>query len=131
MRISDWSSDVCSSDLLKHGRDGKLIVVSDDLAWYADAGHIAPTLQAALDDWARTEPALRNLATDLGHGAIPRERFPEHDAAAPLPRAYQWADGSAYVYHVALVRHARGAAMPARFWHARSDERPGGTEGVR
>src|SRR3546814_1435852 len=78
---------------LKHGRDGKLIVVSDDLAWYADAGHIAPTLQAALDDWARTEPALRNTATDLGHGAIPRERFHEHDAAAPLTRVYQWAEG--------------------------------------
>ncbi|RIA35400.1 fumarylacetoacetate (FAA) hydrolase [Hephaestia caeni] len=102
---------------LKHGRDGKLIVVSDDLAWYADAGHIAPTLQAALDDWGRAEPALRNLAIDLEHGAIPRERFHEHDAAAPLPRAYQWADGSAYVNHVALVRQARGAAMPDSFWH--------------
>src|SRR3546814_3700508 len=56
------------------------------------------------------------LATDLGHGAIPRERFHEHDAAAPLPRAYQWADGSAYVNHVALVRQARGAAMPDSFW---------------
>jgi len=102
---------------LKSGRDGKLVVVSNDLAWYADAGHIAPTLQAALDDWDRLLPDLRNLATDLDHGVIPRERFHEHDAAAPLPRAYQWADGSAYVNHVALVRQARSAEMPDSFWH--------------
>lgn len=101
---------------LKGGRDGRLVVVSDDLAWCADASHVAPTLQAALDDWERVEPALRNLATDLGHGAIPRERFHEREAAAPLPRAYQWADGSAYVNHVALVRQARGAEMPDSFW---------------
>src|SRR5690606_17041572 len=94
---------------MKHGRDGRLVVVSDDLAWHADARHIAPTLQAALDDWASAEPALRLLATDLAHGAIPRERFHEREADAPLPRAYQWADGSAYVNHVALVRQARGA----------------------
>lgn len=102
---------------LKHGRDGKLIVVSNDLAWYADATAIAPTLQAALDDWDRAAPALRNLATDLEHEAIPRERFHERLAAAPLPRAYQWADGSAYVNHVALVRQARGAELPDSFWH--------------
>jgi fumarylacetoacetate (FAA) hydrolase len=102
---------------LKDGRDGRLIVVSDDLAYYADAGHIVTSLQAALDDWARYEPALRLLATDLQHGAIPLERFHERDAAAPLPRAYQWADGSAYVNHVALVRQARGAEMPDSFWH--------------
>lgn len=102
---------------LKAGRDGSLVVVSNDLAWYADARAIAPTLQAALDDWARAEPALRNLATDLEHAAIPRERFHERLAAAPLPRAYQWADGSAYVNHVALVRQARGAEMPDSFWH--------------
>ncbi len=102
---------------LKHGRDGKLIVVSNDLAWYADATAIAPTLQAALDDWEQAAPALRNLATDLEHEAIPRERFHERLAAAPLPRAYQWADGSAYVNHVALVRQARGAELPDSFWH--------------
>ena len=102
---------------LKGGRDGRLIVVSDDLAYYADAALIAPTLQAALDEWERVEPLLRNLATDLEHGAIPRERFHEREAAAPLPRAYQWADGSAYVNHVALVRQARGAEMPDSFWH--------------
>jgi fumarylacetoacetate (FAA) hydrolase len=102
---------------LKSGRDGRLVVVSDDLAWYADAGHIVPTLQAALDGWIWIEPALRNLATDLAHDAIPKERFHERAAASPLPRAYQWADGSAYVNHVALVRQARGAEMPDSFWH--------------
>jgi len=102
---------------LKQGRDGRLVVVSNDLAWCTDAGHIAPTLQAALDDWDRLEPALRNLAVDLEHEVIPRDRFHEHDAASPLPRAYQWADGSAYVNHVALVRQARSAEMPESFWH--------------
>jgi fumarylacetoacetate (FAA) hydrolase len=102
---------------LKHGRDGKLVVVSNDLAWYADAGHIAPTMQNALDDWQRVAPKLEALATDLEHNVIPRERFHEHDAASPLPRAFQWADGSAYVNHVALVRQARNAEMPESFWH--------------
>jgi fumarylacetoacetate (FAA) hydrolase len=101
---------------LKSGRDGRLVVVSDDLAWCADAGHIAPTLQRALDDWAAVEPQLRLLAQDLAHGVIPRDRFHERQAAAPLPRAYQWADGSAYVNHVALVRQARAAEMPESFW---------------
>ncbi len=102
---------------LKSGRDGALVVVSDDLAWYASAADIAPTLQAALDDWEIAAPRLVALATDLNHEVIPRDRFHERDAAAPLPRAYQWADGSAYVNHVALVRQARGAEMPASFWH--------------
>ena len=101
---------------LKGGRDGRLAVVSKDLAWFADAGHIAPTLQAALDHWARCESDLRGLAESLEHGAVPRERFHEHAAASPLPRAYQWADGSAYVNHVQLVRQARGAEMPESFW---------------
>lgn len=101
---------------LPAGRDGRLIVVSDDLAWYADAGHIVPTLQALLDDWDRHAPFLAALATDLAHEAIPRHRFHERLAAAPLPRAYQWVDGSAYVNHVELVRRARGAELPASFW---------------
>ena len=101
---------------LKHGRDGRLVVVSSDLAWYTDAFLIAPTLQAALDDWEHCEPKLRALADSLEHDAVPRGRFHERDAAAPLPRAYQWADGSAYVNHVELVRKARGAEMPASFW---------------
>src|SRR3954468_16953677 len=98
------------------GRDGRLVVVSRDLAWCADAAHIAPTLQAALDDWETARPQLELLATDLDHGVIPRDRFHEREALAPLPRAYQWADGSAYVNHVQLVRKARGAEMPESFW---------------
>ena len=101
---------------LKHGRDGRLVVVSNDLAWFTDAFLIAPTLQAALDDWDRLEPDLRALAESLEHGGVPRGRFHEREAAAPLPRAYQWADGSAYVNHVALVRQARGVEMPDSFW---------------
>jgi fumarylacetoacetate (FAA) hydrolase len=102
---------------MPHGRDGQLVVVSTDLAWYAAAGHVVPSLQAALDDWERHEPALRALATELEHGAIPRTRFHEREVAAPLPRAFQWADGSAYVNHVELVRQARGAQLPDSFWH--------------
>ncbi|HYF21883.1 MAG TPA: fumarylacetoacetate hydrolase family protein [Caulobacteraceae bacterium] len=101
---------------LKSGRDGRLVVVSEDLHWYTDAFLIARTLQAALDEWERCEPLLRGLAESLEHGAVPRGRFHEREAAAPLPRAYQWADGSAYVNHVALVRQARGAEMPESFW---------------
>jgi fumarylacetoacetate (FAA) hydrolase len=100
---------------LKGGRDGRLIVVSRDLAWCVDAGPIAPTLQAALDDWDRCGPQLAGLADELEHGSVPRQRFHEHDAASPLPRAYQWADGSAYLNHVELARRARGAEMPPGF----------------
>src|SRR5437868_13577241 len=102
---------------LKGGRDGRLVVVSNDLAWFTEAHHIAPTLQAAMDHWEGLEPALRGLAESLELGAVPRERFHEHQAASPLPRAYQWADGSAFVNHVALVRQARGAEMPDSFWN--------------
>ena len=102
---------------LPQRRDGRLIVVSADLAWYADADHIVPTLQAALDDWDRHAPMLETLAIELEHAAIPRRRFHEREAVAPLPRAYQWVDGSAYVNHVELVRLARGAELPDSFWH--------------
>ena len=101
---------------LKSGRDGRLVVVSNDLHYCTDAGLIAPTLQYALDHWSRCEPALRALAESLEHGGVPRDRFHERDCAAPLPRAYQWADGSAYVNHVELVRRARGAELPKSFW---------------
>ncbi len=100
---------------LKWGRDGRLVVVSNDLAWCVEATNVAPTLQAALDDWERCEPLLRGLANGLETGSIPRVRFHEKDAESPLPRAYQWADGSAYVNHVALVRKARAADMPDSF----------------
>lgn len=102
---------------LKNGtRDGKLVVVSRDLTRYSDASFLVPTLQAALDDWRRISPHLAALAESLEHGAVPSQRFHEHDTHSPLPRAYQWADGSAYVNHVELVRKARGAAMPESFW---------------
>ena len=101
---------------LKGGRDGRLVVVSRDLAWCVGAEGIAPTLQAALDDWDACAPQLAALAEQLQAGTIARQRFREHDAASPLPRAYQWADGSAYLNHVELVRKARGAEMPPSFW---------------
>ena len=102
---------------LKNGRrDGRLVVVSRDLTRCTDASFLVPTLQAALDDWTRIAPHLEALAESLEHGALPSERFHEHDALSPLPRAYQWADGSAYVNHVELVRKARGAEMPETFW---------------
>ena len=100
---------------LKGGRDGRLVVVSRDLSRCADAGAIAPTLQAALDDWAGVAPGLAELAEQLEQGGG-GEAFDASGCAAPLPRAYQWADGSAYVNHVELVRKARGAEMPASFW---------------
>lgn len=101
---------------LKHGRDGRLVVVSRDLTRATDAFIVAPTLQAALDDWARFGPLLADLGEALEHDAVPSFRFHEHDCASPLPRAFQWADGSAYVNHVELVRKARGAQMPQSFW---------------
>jgi fumarylacetoacetate (FAA) hydrolase len=101
---------------LKGGRDGRLVVVSRDLAWCVSADGIAPTLQAALDDWDACEPQLAALAEQLQAGTVARRRFREHEAASPLPRAYQWADGSAYLNHVELVRKARGAEMPPSFW---------------
>ena len=97
-------------------RDGRLAVVSRDLTRATDASFLAPTLQAALDNWDRLGPHLAALAESLEHGSVPSERFHEHDALSPLPRAYQWADGSAYVNHVELVRKARGAEMPESFW---------------
>jgi fumarylacetoacetate (FAA) hydrolase len=102
---------------LKHGRDGKLVVVSKDITRYSSAEHIAPTMQYALDNWAEVAPQLEALYRDVEHWTVPCGRFHEHDAASPLPRAYQWADGSAYINHVELVRQARGAKVPESFYH--------------
>jgi fumarylacetoacetate (FAA) hydrolase len=101
---------------LKHGRDGRLTVVSRDLSHCADASAVAPTLQAALDDWAAAEPRLTEIAEALEAGRIAHVPFDHTKCAAPLPRSHGWADGSAYVNHVALVRRARGAELPASFW---------------
>ncbi|MFQ5347100.1 MAG: fumarylacetoacetate hydrolase family protein, partial [Rhodothalassiaceae bacterium] len=101
---------------LKEGRDGRLVVVSGDGRRMAPADGIAATLQAALDDWANVEPRLAALSDALAAGELRGAPFDEAACASPLPRAYQWADGSAYVNHVALVRRARGAEMPESFW---------------
>jgi len=97
-------------------RDGRLVVVSRDLAHMVDARAIAPTLQKALDDWVLSAPALAALATALDTGKADSEPFDEAAALSPLPRAYQWIDGSAYLTHVELVRKARGAEMPPSFY---------------
>ncbi|HEH9418350.1 TPA: fumarylacetoacetate hydrolase family protein [Aeromonas sobria] len=99
-------------------RDGALVVVSRDLARAVRVSEIAPTLQAALDEWAEVAPKLEAVYQQLNEGCV-AEVFPFDEAAclSPLPRAYQWADGSAYVNHVELVRKARGAEMPESFWH--------------
>jgi fumarylacetoacetate (FAA) hydrolase len=101
---------------LKDGRDGRLLVVSRDLSRCADAHAVAPTLQAALDNWDSAERRLIELADGLESGHVAHMSFDPAKCASPLPRAYQWLDGSAYVNHVALVRQARGAEMPASFW---------------
>ena len=122
---------------LKHGRDGRLVLVSRDLHRAVDATHIAPTLQAALDDWERCAPELQEIYTELNAGHAPGAvDFDEGACAAPLPRAFQWADGSAYVNHVELVRKARGAEMPESFWtdplmyQGASDEMLGAREDI-
>jgi len=100
------------------GRDGTLVVVSGDLCRAVAATPIATTLQAALDEWEAVVAPLSELASRLEAGTVEGE-FPFNSAAAtsPLPRAYHWVDGSAYVNHVELVRKARGAEMPQSFWH--------------
>ena len=100
---------------LKGGRDGSLVVVSRDLSRYVLADDVAPTLQFALDNWAEVASGLADLAADIETGNIGKA-FDETACASPLPRAYQWADGSAYVNHVELVRKARGAEVPESFW---------------
>jgi fumarylacetoacetate (FAA) hydrolase len=98
-------------------RDGALVVVSGDLTRCVAVPEIARTLQAALDAWELAAPSLRAIYVELDAGRMPDAvAFDPRAAMAPLPRAYQWADGSAYVNHVELVRRARGAAMPSEFW---------------
>ncbi|MEM7729608.1 MAG: fumarylacetoacetate hydrolase family protein [Pseudomonadota bacterium] len=102
---------------LKNGtRDGRLVVVKPDLSVYTDASDIAPTLQAALDDWAGLAPKLQARCDALCGGDVEAHPFDEAECESPLPRAYQWADGSAYINHVELVRKARGAEVPASFY---------------
>jgi fumarylacetoacetate (FAA) hydrolase len=94
-------------------RDGRLLLVSRDLSRCVDAADIAPTLQAALDRWDVVEPRLRERAAALAAGTLASEAFDAAAVMAPLPRAYEWVDGSAYLNHVILVRKARKAEPPA------------------
>lgn len=104
---------------LKDGtRDGQLVVVSRDLTRAVRVPEIAPTLQWALDNWDNTFAKLDEIYQALNANSLDGEfAFEQDKAHSPLPRAYQWADGSAYVNHVELVRKARGAEMPENFWN--------------
>lgn len=98
------------------GRDGTLVVVSKDLQRCRRVPGIAATMQAALDDWDALAPGLSSVYAELNMASAEGEAFESHKCHSPLPRAFQWADGSAYVNHVELVRRARGAQMPPEFW---------------
>ena len=101
---------------INQGRDGQLIVVDNQMQRYVSATEIASTLQAALDNWDNCKEPLAALYLQLENGEIDSQAFNSEICASPLPRAFQWADGSAYVNHVELVRKARNAEMPSSFW---------------
>ena len=96
----------------RHGRDGSLLVVSRDGLRVASASHIVPHLQAALDDWPRFEPELERRFEALESGLLPGQPIADVELTAPLPRAYEWIDGSAFIQHILLVRRARGVQPP-------------------
>ena len=102
--------------LQQGGRDGTLVVVSRDLGRCRAVPAIARTLLAAMDDWATVEPQLRQVYEALNSGAIEGEPFDQAACHSPLPRTWQWADGSAYLNHVELVRRARNAEVPETFY---------------
>lgn len=102
---------------LKDGsRDGALVLVSRDLARYTPADDIAGNLQTALDNWSDVVAPLTQRAQQLEDKAVPSNNFDQKAVHSPLPRSYQWADGSAYINHVELVRKARGAEVPESFY---------------
>ncbi|MBW2736067.1 MAG: fumarylacetoacetate hydrolase family protein, partial [Deltaproteobacteria bacterium] len=101
--------------LKRGGRDGTLVVVDKTLERAVEVAEIAPTMQAALDDWAAVAPKLQQVYAGIAEDAR-AFALDTRELAAPLPRAYQWVDGSAYVTHVELVRKARGATLPDHFW---------------
>ena len=101
---------------LKDGRDGRLVIVSRDLSQAVEASDIAPTLQAALDEWDVVAPQLEARFELLQAGLIESFAFDQAACASPLPRAFTWMDGSAYLNHVELVRKARGAEVPESFY---------------
>ena len=96
-------------------RDGELVVVSKNLSRMTSAKAIAPTLQSAIDNWATVKASLSDLAEQLEQNDVASETYDPSALSSPLPRAYQWADGSAYLSHMKLVRKARGAEMPEGF----------------
>ena len=98
--------------LREGGRDGTLIVVRSDGQAFARASAVAPSLQAALDDWERRAPGLQALAAQLDAGSAPALPLQLEALASPLPRAYEWVDGSSFLSHVRLVRRARGVEVP-------------------
>lgn len=102
---------------LKQGRDGALVVVSRDLTRFKVVADIAPTMQYALENWEQCEPALQQVYEQINASADQTQAFDVNLFHSPLPRAYQWADGSAYINHVELVRKARNAEVPASFYH--------------
>ena len=105
------------ASLKEGGRDGTLIVVNRDMSRAVKVPQIAPTLQVALENWAEMEAALSGVFDRLQQGNVEGAfEFDPKQVAAPLPRSYHWADGSAYVTHVELVRKARGAELPDSFW---------------
>ena len=101
---------------LKSGRDGRLVVVNKAMNRYVSVTEIAPTLQNALDNWSTCGPSLRKISQALEENQIASETFDPSICASPLPRAFHWVDGSAYVNHVELVRKARNAEIPDSFW---------------
>jgi fumarylacetoacetate (FAA) hydrolase len=102
---------------LRHGRDGRLCIVSRDLKTMLPMDGLCPTLQMALDSWAVMEPKLKAVSDALNKGDVKGIAYDPDRLHAPLPRAYQWCDGSAYLNHVELVRKARNAVMPPEFLH--------------
>jgi len=101
---------------LKAARDGQLVVVNSELSRCQDASDIAPTLQAALDNWPTCAPLLEARYQALTRQDKAAMDFEPQRCSSPLPRAFHWVDASAYVNHVELVRKARNAEMPASFW---------------
>ena len=102
---------------LKQGRDGSLVVVSKDLTRFKVVADIAPTMQHALENWDQCEPQLKAVYAQINASADATQAFDVNLFHSPLPRAYQWADGSAYINHVELVRKARNAEVPQSFYH--------------
>ncbi len=102
---------------LKQGRDGSLVVVSRDLTRFKVVADIAPTMQYALENWEECESKLKQVYAEVNQSETNTQAFDVSLFHSPLPRAYQWVDGSAYINHVELVRKARNAEVPASFYH--------------